>query len=57
MRLDTTAEQQPAWLAALVGRFHRAVERQRRADAELEAALERLARRGVIRKIFQEIEP
>jgi hypothetical protein len=53
MHLDTAAEQQPAWLAALVARFHRAVERQRRADAELEAGLERLARRGVIRKIME----
>jgi hypothetical protein len=54
---DTPGGPLLARLGFLVRQFHRAVERQRRADAELEAALERLARRGVIRKIIQEIEP
>jgi hypothetical protein len=64
-QLEVNAERQdppnsgemPARLGFLVRRFHAQVERQRRADAELEAALERLARRGVIRKIFQEVKP
>jgi hypothetical protein len=45
---------QSARLASLVAQFRRGIERQRRYDAELEAALERLARRGIIRKIIQE---
>jgi hypothetical protein len=56
MQLDTSplAGTAHARLGILVRQFLRAMERQRRYDAELEAALERLARRGVIRKIIQE---
>jgi hypothetical protein len=56
MRHEVSAEPQPARVALLMARFLRAVEAQHRRDAELEAALERLARRGIIRRIFQEIE-
>jgi hypothetical protein len=43
----------PARLAYLIGKFRRSVAAQARRDAELEAALERLARRGVIRKLME----
>jgi hypothetical protein len=51
-----SAGEQPAELVQLVHRFRVQMERRRRADAELEAGLERLARRGIIRRIFQEVE-
>lgn len=58
--VDTLGGPQLVRLGFLVRRFHAQVERQRRADAELIAGLERVARNprthAVIKQILQEIE-
>lgn len=58
MQIDTSPIAGPAHarLGFLVRQFLRAIERQRRADAELVAGLERVARDPRVRRIIREIQ-
>jgi hypothetical protein len=53
--LHERAEQQPARVALLMARFLRAIEAQRRRDAELIAGLERLSCDPRVRRIIRGI--
>lgn len=54
-QLEPLTDSQSAHVASLVVRFWRGMERRQRADAELVAGLERVARDPRVRRVIQQI--
>jgi hypothetical protein len=52
---EVSTEQQPARLAHLLAQFRRAIDSQRRRDAELVAGLERVSHNPRVRQIIRQI--